>query len=184
MILDDQVVRALSAALGKPGPADKSLVPLVANLPDPPKTPDSHVLSKRKQVALLRRDNFKCRYCASRVVVPGLLRYLSTLYPDLLPYDGSWHRSKIHPIYLSASASVDHVVPLDWGGSWDEENLVTACRRCNYVKAAWLLSELGWEVRPPTPSDWDGLSTLFVKAFDAKPVSHREIRPWVNALRD
>ena len=113
MILDDQVVRALSAALGKPGPADKSLVPLVANLPDPPKTPDSRVLSKRKQVALFRRDNFKCRYCASRVVVPGLLRYLSALYPDLLPYDGSWHRSKIHPIYLSASASVDHVVPLD-----------------------------------------------------------------------
>jgi len=58
-------------------------------------------------------------------------------------------------VYCNAPAtSVDHVVPRSRGGEHVWENVVSACGRCNHVKADRVISELGWRLRtvPRQPS--------------------------------
>ncbi|MGH3341315.1 MAG: HNH endonuclease [Carbonactinosporaceae bacterium] len=62
-------------------------------------------------------------------------------------------------VYCTAPAtSVDHVVPRSRGGGHVWENVVSACRRCNHVKADRSVSELGWRLRrapgQPTGIAW------------------------------
>ena len=49
----------------------------------------------------------------------------------------------------NAASSIDHVVPRSRGGRHEWSNVVSACRRCNHVKADRAVSELGWRLRPP-----------------------------------
>lgn len=44
--------------------------------------------------------------------------------------------SRYAPQYHTAKATVDHVVPLKYGGTNNEDNLVTACFTCNIRKRA------------------------------------------------
>ena len=53
-------------------------------------------------------------------------------------------------VYCGAAAtSLDHVVPKSRGGTHSWDNVVSACRRCNHVKADRGISELGWRLRHP-----------------------------------
>jgi len=45
------------------------------------------------------------------------------------------------------ATSLDHVVPRSRGGLHVWENVVSACRRCNHVKADRSISDLGWRMR-------------------------------------
>jgi hypothetical protein len=47
------------------------------------------------------------------------------------------------------STTIDHVHPLNRGGSNHPLNLVGACGLCNYIKSDFLPSELGWVLRLP-----------------------------------
>lgn len=47
----------------------------------------------------------------------------------------------------SPATSLDHVVPRSRGGLHIWENVVSACRRCNHVKADRSVSDLGWRMR-------------------------------------
>src|SRR5256714_14069114 len=67
-------------------------------------------------------------------------------------------------VYCGAPAtSIDHVVPRSRGGLHVWENVVSACRRCNHLKADRVISELGWRVRPapraPSGPMWRILGT-------------------------
>jgi 5-methylcytosine-specific restriction endonuclease McrA len=58
-------------------------------------------------------------------------------------------------VYCSAAAtSLDHVVPRSRGGPHTWDNVVSACGRCNHVKADRGLADLGWRLRttPRAPS--------------------------------
>lgn len=62
-------------------------------------------------------------------------------------------------VYCSAAAtSLDHVVPKSRGGPHTWDNVVSACGRCNHVKADRGLADLGWRLRTtpraPTGSAW------------------------------
>lgn len=51
-------------------------------------------------------------------------------------------------VYCDAPAtSLDHVVPRSRGGEHVWENVVSACRRCNHLKADRSVKELGWRMR-------------------------------------
>lgn len=58
----------------------------------------------------------------------------------------------------SPATSLDHVVPRSRGGLHVWENVVSACRRCNHVKADRDVSDLGWRMRhvpfQPVGSAW------------------------------
>jgi 5-methylcytosine-specific restriction endonuclease McrA len=47
----------------------------------------------------------------------------------------------------SPATSLDHVVPRSRGGLHVWENVVSACRRCNHIKADRSISDLGWRMR-------------------------------------
>jgi 5-methylcytosine-specific restriction endonuclease McrA len=62
-------------------------------------------------------------------------------------------------VYCNAAAtSLDHVVPKSRGGAHSWDNVVSACARCNHVKADRAVSELGWRLRrqpvAPTGAAW------------------------------
>jgi 5-methylcytosine-specific restriction endonuclease McrA len=113
------------------------------------------------RVAIHRRDSWTCRYCRARTIAPPVLRFLSEIYPDEVPFHKNWKAGQVHPAYLLISTSLDHVNPGGRGGSWlDEDNLVTACWPCNTGKADLRLDEVGWTLLSETEvrSDWDGLT--------------------------
>lgn len=67
-------------------------------------------------------------------------------------------------VYCDAPAtSLDHVVPRSRGGQHVWENVVSACRRCNHVKADRSMADLGWRMRHspfrPAGSAWRILGT-------------------------
>jgi 5-methylcytosine-specific restriction endonuclease McrA len=58
-------------------------------------------------------------------------------------------------VYCGAAAtSLDHVVPRSRGGPHTWDNVVSACGRCNHVKADRTVADLGWRLRrqPVAPS--------------------------------
>jgi 5-methylcytosine-specific restriction endonuclease McrA len=62
-------------------------------------------------------------------------------------------------VYCGAVAtSLDHVIPKSRGGPHTWENVVSACGRCNHVKADRGIAELGWRLRAtpavPTGAAW------------------------------
>ncbi len=61
------------------------------------------------------------------------------------------------------AATIDHVVPRSRGGAHEWENVVSACSRCNHVKADRVIAELGWRLRKaphqPTGVAWRILGT-------------------------
>jgi 5-methylcytosine-specific restriction endonuclease McrA len=62
-------------------------------------------------------------------------------------------------VYCGATAtSLDHVIPKSRGGSHAWDNVVSACGRCNHVKADRGIHELGWRLRrqpvAPTGAAW------------------------------
>jgi hypothetical protein len=141
-------------------------------------------LSIAARVAIHRRDCWTCRYCQARTVAPPILRFLSEIYPEDLPYHPNWRAGQVHPAYLLVSASVDHVDPGGRGGSWlGEDNLVTACWPCNTGKADLRLEEVGWELLDveTVQSDWDGLSGV-VELLWARAGSPAIYRDWRGAL--
>ena len=51
-------------------------------------------------------------------------------------------------VYCGATAtSLDHVVPKSRGGPHSWDNVVSACGRCNHLKADRAIAELGWRLR-------------------------------------
>jgi hypothetical protein len=69
-------------------------------------------------------------------------------------------------------ASIDHVKPVTNGGTNDQENLVTACWRCNL---AFRANVVGTRKPPPEQtnasaehSGWDGLLSLYPLLGDSE----------------
>jgi hypothetical protein len=113
--------------------------------------------SQAEVLAVLRRDHYTCRYlhCWRRTIDGAVLRLLSTVLPDVLPYDPKWKLGSIHPIYCTHTASVAWSID---GINEVDENLITACSCCQFAKNCYDLALLGWEIAPISDAkSWDGL---------------------------
>jgi 5-methylcytosine-specific restriction endonuclease McrA len=85
-------------------------------------------------------------------VVVRLTRYVRVPYAAAVPLTrrAVFARDGGRCQYCSAPAtSLDHVVPRSRGGAHTWENVVSACARCNHVKADRNVAELGWRLRRP-----------------------------------
>jgi len=135
------------------------------------------------QVSVFRRDGFHCRYCGRRTIFLPLLRALSRLFPEELPWHPHAKLTNCHLAFWRDIASCDHLVPLARGGSSFQENLVTACYMCNSIKQSWLLTEMRWDLLPEQRGNWDGLtgeySALVSLLGNKDTVYHRR---WQSAL--
>ena len=94
-------------------------------------------------------------------VVVKLTRYVKVPYAGSVPLTrrAVFARDGGRCQYCSAPAtSLDHVVPRSRGGAHTWENVVSACGRCNHVKADRGVAELGWRLRrapvAPTGAAW------------------------------
>jgi hypothetical protein len=91
--------------------------------------------------------------------------------PDLSVtyFHGGWSRSHA-PLLDELGAVVDHVKARAAGGPDSDENLATACNKCNgRKKSATALDEFGQRPKPKPikgkygeAKNWDGFSSLFV----------------------
>jgi hypothetical protein len=88
-------------------------------------------------------------------------------------------------------ATIEHVKAFSTGGACSEENLCTACWKCNVRKSAAAMEE--WEKRKKRkpikgkygePKDWDGLASVFVMLAERNPAKLTvDVRDWLKALK-
>ena len=101
-------------------------------------------VSASSGLAIFKRDHFVCRYshCKRRTLYVPVLRALSTLFPDIIPYQNNWRPLEDHILYWTHATSLEHIVSFPYGGTSEPENLITACYQCNDVKNMLRASEL------------------------------------------
>jgi 5-methylcytosine-specific restriction endonuclease McrA len=108
------------------------------------------VLNRR---ALVVEDSGEVvRHAHGETAIPAVIRlnrYVRVPYRHAVPLTrrAIFARDGGRCVYCSAPAtSIDHVIPRSRGGMHAWENVVSACQRCNHVKADRQLKELGWKL--------------------------------------
>jgi len=104
-------------------------------------------------------------------------------------HDARWRRDKA-PLLDHMGAVIDHIQAHSRGGAADQDNFATSCNKCNTRKSSTHADD--FRKRSPLhrvkgkygePSDWDGLSRLFViLAQQNSRLSSVSERGWLKAL--
>lgn len=118
-------------------------------------------IEKSIRKAVLERDGHRCRYCGLPVVSAEIRKIAHNLYPQ----EVSWtsNPAEQHSAFQVTWLQYDHVIPHSHGGRSSPENVVISCALCNFGKDGFTLRQLDLEdprLRPPLPSDFDGLEVL------------------------
>lgn len=99
-------------------------------------------------------------------LVLRLTRYVRVPYRGAVPLTrrAVFARDGGRCAYCAGPAtSIDHVIPRSRGGRHEWSNVVSACRRCNHLKADRAISDLGWRLhrqpQAPTGPAWRVLGT-------------------------
>ena len=122
----------------------------------------------RKAIALEASDVLvhSERYAVEVPSVVRLTRYVRVPYHAQVPLTrrALFARDGGRCAYCGApAATIDHVVPRSRGGEHSWTNVVSACHRCNHLKADRPIGELGWRLRcvprQPTGVAWRIIGT-------------------------
>ena len=143
--------------------------------------------NKKEQIALFMRDGFIDRYSGERLIFPGVLCVLSAILPEVFPCHANWKTDETHQAWWDLFPSIDHVVPLAFGGTNDDDNLVCTSMKRNMAKSTSTLEEIGWTLHPPGKlEDWDGLLGWFMEYVFAHPalLLNNDVNNWYRACRD
>ena len=131
-------------------------------------------MSKETQLRVFRRDKWVCRWCNRPVIFAPVMKFLESEVTEsgrrepLSYYHAHWTRAGA-PLLDELGAVIDHIDAFSTGGTSTEENLATACCKCNVRKSAAPMDE--WSKRTQRkpikgkygePQYWDGLSSVFV----------------------
>ena len=108
-------------------------------------------------------------YAGGEVTLPSVIRlnkYVRIPYRHAVPLSrrAVFARDGGKCVYCTApAASIDHVMPRSRGGAHVWENVVSACHKCNHLKADRTLKEIGWRLRSipkePVGAAWRILGT-------------------------
>lgn len=130
--------------------------PVPVDLRDPLRGP------KKYQEAVFKRDEYRCRYCGTKLISQKTMKAFIKKLNSKLFYKGSTNLTTHGIIHITWPVA-DHVLPWNLGGRTNLENLVSSCGPCNYGKDGYTCEELGIENpfnRPPLEDSWDGLESL------------------------
>lgn len=138
------------------------------DLPGEPRTRRTLAREKSETFA---RDHWTCRFCGAQTIDLQVLRRLSRLFPETLPFHPNWKFTESHLIYWTLSTSLEHVVPFARGGADEPANFVTTCYACNDARGDLLLHEIGWALQPIVETEWQGLTENLagLKAMSNQP---------------
>src|SRR6266705_311045 len=126
------------------------------------------------QVRVFFRDKWLCWLCRRPTVFAPALKYMKQFveekgYDRPTAYWSYAYRRDASPLLDELAAVVDHVQAHSEGGSSNEDNLSTACCRCNMRKSSE--KEALFRARSPTrsmksrygaPAHWDGCVSMFM----------------------
>ena len=133
---------------------------LVIGLEKPPEVPfnfrDPERSPNKLELQVFQRDNYRCRYCGSRLIPSEFMKKLSEKLDSPVFRNGRTNRER-HGIFHLTKPVADHVVPWRLGGRTSLENLVSSCPPCNYGKDGYTLEQLGIEdpFSHQIKSDWN-----------------------------
>ena len=120
-------------------------------------------ISKSTALRIFVRDGFIDRYSGAALIFPGTLRIISELMPDVFPYHPHGRLDLCHPAWWYLFPSIDHVIPVAFGGTDDDENLITTSNLLNMTKRNAPLDDLDWTLYPSgNIAEWDGLLAWFM----------------------
>jgi hypothetical protein len=138
--------------------------------PHRPLKPNSRNYTEQQSTKIFVMDGFIDRYSGKRLVFLPVLRLLSTLMPEVLPFQKNWKMSECHIAYWQLSPTIDHIIPVARGGEDEDINWVTTSMLMNSAKSNWLIKEIGWQLYPPGElKDWDGLLHWFLDYAEKHP---------------
>ena len=118
--------------------------------------------SAAEKLATFIRDRYTCRYshCRRPTVSTDVLRLLSKVFPEVLPYHPNWKDCDRHILYWTYSTNLEHLKSFTEIGlsAAAAENLITACYECGDIKNYLTIEHLGWSVTEPPDTDLNGLT--------------------------
>lgn len=98
--------------------------------------------STTEQRKIFMRDTYLCRYCGVRVIDEKILKRMETMVGRVHFASSGNSNADRHGIVFFFRATVDHVIPLSYGGQTTLDNGVTSCWNCNYGKYNALLEQM------------------------------------------
>lgn len=175
---------SLISQAGKPERTEVNRDPKLAIPTDPilPQQRRRTAVPIEEQAAVFARDNYTCRYCGVRTISLQVMTAVSELYPDIYLFHPHWKYEKTDRSFSEYSTSLEHIVPLSRRGKNDRDNLLTTCAWCNYSKNNALASEVGWQIRPISEAQWDGLSSSLGKLLSLLDHRLHNYRRWLKAI--
>jgi hypothetical protein len=149
------------------------------------------------QVDVLFRDGWLCSLCHRPTIFAPAMRLAGEFvrgqgYGHPLAYHHPRWRRDAAPLLDHLGCVIDHEVAFSRGGSHAPGNFAVACNKCNVYKSAAEKSKYLAEHplrsvkgKYGEPTNWDGLSSLFVVLGRQNPssLSASELT-WLRALED
>jgi len=127
------------------------------------------ILVLNNRATMIEESGIQLHYTSGSLDLPAVIRlhkFVKIPYRHTVPLSrrAIFARDGGRCVYCSATAtSIDHVIPRSRGGDHSWDNVVSACHRCNHVKADKTLKELGWRLRSiprePVGAAWRILGT-------------------------
>lgn len=110
------------------------------------------------------KDGFIDRYTGQKLLNPGILKTISSYFPEEFPYHPHWKMTQTHIAYWDLIPTIDHVCPITKGGRDNKSNWVTTSMKNNSIKSNYTLDEIHWKLYPQgNIDDWDGLTKSFIE---------------------
>ena len=128
---------------------------------------EKRTYSMTQKMQQFLKDGFIDRYTGEKLLNPGMLKILSTYFPEEFPFHPHWKMTQTHIAYWELVPTIDHIYPIARGGQDDEENWVTTSMKNNSIKSNYTIDEIHWKLYPKGEiEEWDGLTRIFVEIVD------------------
>lgn len=129
------------------------------------------------------RDGFIDRYTGQRLLNPGILKVISTYFPEEFPFHPHWKMTETHMAYWELIPTIDHIYPIAKGGHDEKTNWVTTSMKNNSIKSNYTIDEIHWTLHPQGDiNEWDGLTKAFVELVNQNKdlLKDNYIKSWYN----